>query len=203
MIHFLRRNPDLADAIANLRRSCDPVADQDATERVKQELTCFMAGDETALRSDIDLSLVRGSFQRRVLEYLLEVGPGAILTYSSLAARAGAPDASRAVGGAMHDNPIPVYVPCHRVVRSDLSLGGYGGGLDLKHKLLQVEGFSFVPSGQVAVEGAAWGNRNTKIFCRWDCRAVARSSRTNAILFRDAARALEARMRPCRICQAQ
>jgi O-6-methylguanine DNA methyltransferase len=163
-----------------------------------------MAGDEQALRSKLDLSLVARAFQRRVLERLIDVGPGAILTYSSLAKWAGAPEASRAVGGAMHDNPIPVYVPCHRVVRSDLSLGGYGGGLDIKHKLLRLEGFSFTPSGQVTQGGAVvWGNRNTRIFCRPECSAVARSSRTSAILLRDARRASEAGMRPCRICLAQ
>ena len=200
MIHFLRNAADPAHAISSLRRDFDPVPDQSAVQTVREELDRFLAGDEAALRSDIDLSLVKGSFQRRVLERLLEVGPGAILTYSSLAAWAGAPNASRAVGGAMHDNPIPVYVPCHRVVRSDLSLGGYGGGLDIKHKLLRVEGFSFTPAGLVAEDGAVWGNRNTQIFCRPRCSALARADRTNAILFRDASRASGAGMRACRIC---
>jgi methylated-DNA-[protein]-cysteine S-methyltransferase len=201
MIHFLRRATDLADAIAKLRRGCEPVPDQSAIQRVGEELSRFMAGDESALISDVDLSLVAGRFQRRVLELLLQVGPGAILTYSSLAAWAGAPQASRAVGGAMHDNPIPVYVPCHRVVRSDLSLGGYGGGLDVKRKLLEVEGFSFSPSGLVAQDGAVWGNRSTEIFCRPGCRALARADRRNMLLFRDAARAGVGGMRACQICQ--
>jgi methylated-DNA-[protein]-cysteine S-methyltransferase len=200
MTYFLRSAMDLGAALARLRRDFELVADQAAAQRVGEELTRYMAGDEAALRSAIDLRLVRGTFQRHVLERLLEVGPGAILTYSSLAAWAGAPHASRAVGGAMHDNPIPVYVPCHRVVRSDLSLGGYGGGLDVKHKLLCIEGFSFTPAGLVAQDGAVWGNRSTQIFCRPGCRALAGADRTNAILLRDASRASGAGMRACRIC---
>jgi len=200
MIHFLRRAADLADAIAKLRHGWDLEPDQNAVRRVGDELRRFMDGDESALTSDIDLSLIRSPFQRRVLELLMQVGPGAILTYSSLAAWAGAPQASRAVGGAMHDNPIPVYVPCHRVVRSDLSLGGYGGGLEVKRKLLEVEGFSFTRTGTVAQDGAVWGNRNTRVFCRPGCRALARAHRRNELLFRDAERAGQAGMRPCRIC---
>lgn len=200
MIHFLRTAADPEHAIRILRRSFDPVADQDAAEIVGEELKRFVAGDESALRSAIDLSLVQSSFHRRILELLLQVGPGAILSYSSLASWGRAPHASRAVGGAMHDNPIPVYVPCHRVVRSDLSLGGYGGGLDVKYKLLCAEGFSFTAAGAVAQFGAVWGNRGTQIYCRPDCRALARADRTNIILFRDAARAEQSAMRPCRIC---
>ncbi len=200
IIHFLRNVQDPPAAIARLRQGFDPVPDQNAARQVGDELSRFLGGDEGALRSKIDLSLVSGTFQRRVLERLLEVGPGAILTYSSLAAWAGAPHASRAVGGAMYDNPIPVYVPCHRVVRSDLSLGGYGGGLDVKHKLLCTEGFSFTPAGSVAQDGAVWGNRSTQIFCRPGCRALAGPERTNAILLRDASRASGAGMRPCSVC---
>jgi methylated-DNA-[protein]-cysteine S-methyltransferase len=201
MIHFLRDPTDPAHAIASLRRRFDPVPDQNAVTNIAGELERFMAGDESELRGKIDLSLVAGKFQRAVLEHLLEVGPGAILTYSSLAAWANAPAAWRAVGAAMHDNPIPIYVPCHRVVRSDLGLGGYGGGLDLKRKLLGVEGFSFTPAGRVAEQGAVWGNRKTRIYCRPDCRALARAKRANNLLLRNTSRAKQSGMRPCRLCQ--
>jgi methylated-DNA-[protein]-cysteine S-methyltransferase len=154
LIHFLRRQSDPANAIARLRRRFDLVADQNAAKIVGDELHRFMSGEKSALRSKPDLSLVNGAFQRKVLERLLQVGPGSILTYASLAASVGAPRAARAVGTAMHDNPIPIYVPCHRVVRSDLSLGGYGGGLELKRKLLELEGLSFSPSGTISERGA-------------------------------------------------
>ncbi len=201
MIHFLRHPADVSAAIARLRRRFDPVPETGASHGLRDELNGFAGGDLTALRSNIDLSLVAGSFQKRILELLIEVGAGALVTYSSLAAWAGAPEASRAVGAAMHDNPIPVYVPCHRVVRSDLSLGGYGGGLEIKRKLLSVEGFTFAASGRVSEAGAVWGNRATKIFCRPECHWVARARRTNLVLFRDRARAVEAGMRPCSRCR--
>lgn len=200
MIRFLKQVADLEAATNTLSRNFDLAADDDGARRVADEIGRFMAGDETALRSRIDLSLIKAPFQRRVLELLQEVGPGAILTYASLGAWAGAPKAPRAIGGAMHDNPVPVYVPCHRVVRSDLSLGGYGGGLDVKRKLLEVEGFSFTATGRVAEGGAVWGNRDTRIFCRPRCRALARTDRTNMLLFRHEERAERAGMRACSIC---
>ena len=200
MIHYLSSTADLAAALAKLRRGFDPVPDQDTVAGVTDELRRYLDGDAGALRSRVDLRLVTSSFQREVLKRLCETGPGALLTYSSLGALAGAANAQRAVGGAMHDNPIPIYVPCHRVIRSDGSLGGYGGGLEVKRKLLRVEGFSVTPAGMVVSEGAVWGNRGTRIYCRPGCRALARADRTRTILFRDAGHAMRAGMRACRVC---
>jgi methylated-DNA-[protein]-cysteine S-methyltransferase len=203
MIHYLRNPTDLGAGVEKLRRSFDPIPDKAAAGSVSVELLRYLAGDAAALHSEIDLRLVNGSFQREVLERLCTVGPGAILTYSSLGAWAGAPNAQRAVGGAMHDNPVPVYVPCHRVIRSDGSLGGYGGGLDIKRKLLRVEGFTITPQGLVAAQGAVWGNRGTRIFCKPDCRALARADRSQLLLFRDPECATHAGMRACQICGPQ
>jgi methylated-DNA-[protein]-cysteine S-methyltransferase len=86
----------------------------------------------------LDWRLTRG-FRRTVLGHLLEVGYGTTASYSALAAAAGRPRAARAAGTACATNPLPVVVPCHRVVRSDGSLGGYGGGLEAKRVLLRLE----------------------------------------------------------------
>jgi methylated-DNA-[protein]-cysteine S-methyltransferase len=200
MLHYLRNPADLGEGIEKLRRNFDPVPDQTAAGRVSEELLRYLAGDATALRSEIDLRLVSGSFQRGVLERLSTVGPGVILSYSSLGAWAGAPNAPRAVGGAMHDNPVPVYVPCHRVISADGSLGGYGGGLAIKRKLLRAEGFSITPQGLVAAPRAVWGNRATRIFCQSGCRALARANRSQLLVFRDPERAANAGMRACQVC---
>lgn len=79
-------------------------------------------------------------FNRRVLEALAQVPYGALTTYGTLANEAGRPRAARAVGTVMNRNPIPIVLPCHRVVGSTGSLVGYAGGLDRKQKLLELEG---------------------------------------------------------------
>ena len=83
-----------------------------------------------------------GAFQRRVLEVLeREVGFGETITYGELAALAGKPTAARAVGTAMNRNPLPIFVPCHRVLAST-GIGGFGPGVSIKRRLLAHEGVS-------------------------------------------------------------
>ena len=99
----------------------------------------YFAGDLTV---EIPALAPAGSrFQRQIWEVTQQIPPGDVLSYGELACRAGSPRAARAAGSAMARNPIPLFVPCHRVVRSDGSLGGFGGGLPLKVKLLKHEGF--------------------------------------------------------------
>jgi methylated-DNA-[protein]-cysteine S-methyltransferase len=86
----------------------------------------------------LDWRLARG-FRRTVLGHLLEIEYGATASYSSIAAAAGSPRAMRAVGTACATNPLAIVVPCHRVLRSDGTLGGYGGGLEAKRLLLDLE----------------------------------------------------------------
>jgi len=86
----------------------------------------------------LDLSLARG-FRRSVLDRLPEIAYGTTASYAAIASAAGSPKAVRAVGTACATNPIPVIVPCHRVVRSDGTLGGYVGDLDAKRTLLDLE----------------------------------------------------------------
>jgi methylated-DNA-[protein]-cysteine S-methyltransferase len=87
----------------------------------------------------VDLSALPG-FQRLVLDELQRVPYGATNTYGGLAARIGRPRAARAVGGALNRNPVPIVVPCHRIVGASGSLVGYAGGLARKEKLLTLEG---------------------------------------------------------------
>jgi methylated-DNA-[protein]-cysteine S-methyltransferase len=79
-------------------------------------------------------------FQRSVWQAILSIPRGATISYAELARRAGRPGAARAVGQAVGSNPIPLLIPCHRVVASDGGLGGFGGGLPMKRKLLRQEG---------------------------------------------------------------
>ena len=79
-------------------------------------------------------------FQQRVLGWIQSIPPGEMMTYGEVAEGIGSPGAARAVGQALGANPVPIVIPCHRVIASDGSLGGYSGGLHIKEFLLQHEG---------------------------------------------------------------
>ena len=105
----------------------------------RRELDEYFERRRETFDLDIDLSTV-APFNRRVLEELARVPYGATTTYGRLAERAERPRAARAVGMVMNRNPVPIVLPCHRVVGSTGKLVGYGGGLDRKELLLRLEG---------------------------------------------------------------
>lgn len=114
---------------------------------VAVKLDDYLRGRSTELALPIDLSLVRSQFRRQVLEALYAVPRLATTTYGELARRLGRMrGAARAVGQAVGSNPLAIVVPCHRVIASDGSLGGYSGGLWRKRWLLTLEGYK-VPEG--------------------------------------------------------
>ncbi len=106
---------------------------------VRRQLDQYFAGKRRTFDVPIDRRLSHG-YRRTVLEALTQVPYGETVSYKDLAERTGNPKASRAVGSAMATNPIPIVVPCHRVLRTGGALGGYGGGLDTKVWLLELEG---------------------------------------------------------------
>ena len=106
-------------------------------DRTRQQLDAYFAGHLIAF--DLPLVLEGTDFQRRVWAELLKIPLGQTISYKQLADRLGKPTASRAVGGANGKNPLYIVVPCHRVIAADGSLGGYGGGLDAKRTLLDLE----------------------------------------------------------------
>ena len=106
---------------------------------VRRELDEYFAGRRRGFALALDWTLV-GKFGRRVLGVTAEIPYGGVLSYAEVATEAGSPRGSRAAGNALGANPIPIVVPCHRVLRSGGALGGYGGGLDRKRFLLELEG---------------------------------------------------------------
>ena len=114
------------------------IEDPQAFRAAIAQLREYFAGE----RRSFDLPLApRGTeFQRRVWRALLEIPYGKTISYGELARRIGQPSASRAVGLANGANPLPIVVPCHRVIGADGSLTGFGGGLPIKQKLLALEG---------------------------------------------------------------
>ncbi|HYY74845.1 MAG TPA: methylated-DNA--[protein]-cysteine S-methyltransferase [Gaiellaceae bacterium] len=108
-------------------------------DTARRELDEYFEGARREFDLSVDLRPVP-EFQRVVLTELARVPFGSVETYGGLAARIGKPRAARAVGGALNRNPVPIVVPCHRVVGSTGSLVGYGGGLERKERLLALEG---------------------------------------------------------------
>jgi methylated-DNA-[protein]-cysteine S-methyltransferase len=108
-------------------------------EAASDTVSEYLAGRARSLDIPIDWSIARG-FTRTSLERLAEVPYGMTISYRELAGRAGNERASRAAGAACATNPVAIVLPCHRVLRSDGGLGGYGGGLELKEALLRLEG---------------------------------------------------------------
>ena len=108
-------------------------------DEARRQLDEYFAGKRQRFELPLDLSPAR-EFAHAVLDELARVPYGELTTYGTLAAKAGRPRAARAVGTVMNRNPVPIVLPCHRVVGSTGALTGYGGGLDRKRALLELEG---------------------------------------------------------------
>lgn len=117
----------------------DGVVRAGAPAEIERELRAYAAGHLREFHVPLDWSAIK-SFQRAVLETANKIPFGETRSYGWIAQQIGKPRASRAVGQALGANPIPIILPCHRIIASDGSLGGYGGGLPLKKKLLRLEG---------------------------------------------------------------
>jgi methylated-DNA-[protein]-cysteine S-methyltransferase len=129
---------------AQLDRLADDISPRilrapERTDAVRRELDAYFAGRLRRFETPVDWSLVRG-FAGGVLRATAQVPYGSVTTYRDVAAAAGSPRAYRAAGNALGSNPIPIVVPCHRVVHAGGGLGGYTGGLERKEFLLHLEG---------------------------------------------------------------
>jgi len=123
-----------------------------ALEPLQRELDRYFAGNVRRFRIRTDWSLI-GPFARRVLKATAAIPFGGVLSYGEVAAEAGSPRGSRAAGNALGSNPIPIVIPCHRVLLSGGVLGGYGGGPERKRWLLELEGALDADSGRAKNRG--------------------------------------------------
>jgi len=138
LVHFGRVNDDVQSALARWYPDAriEPGGDPGGIVSV---LTRYFEGDLKAL-DEVDVELHGTAFQQRVWLALRTVAAGTTTSYAHLASQVGAPSAVRAVGAANGANPVAVVLPCHRIIGSNGSLTGYGGGLDRKRWLLDHEG---------------------------------------------------------------
>jgi methylated-DNA-[protein]-cysteine S-methyltransferase len=114
-----------------------PQGDARAVAAAAIQLEQYLAGERTEF--DVDIEVVGTPFERRVWDEVRAIPYGETASYAEIARRIGRPDACRAVGRANGRNPVPVIVPCHRVIGSDGSLTGYAGGIEMKRALLDLE----------------------------------------------------------------
>ena len=121
--------------IAPLSRSPHPIT------AARQQISAYLAGERTDFDLPVDIDHL-SAFQQDVLRATMTIPRGRTITYADLADQLGNPDAIRAVGGALGQNPIPLIIPCHRVIAAHGNLGGYSGsgGVKTKEKLLKLEG---------------------------------------------------------------
>ena len=156
----------------------------------RQELAEYLAGARSFFTVPVDLSGVP-AFERAALEVAARIPYGEVRSYKWIAEQLGQAAAARAVGGAMAGNPVPIIVPCHRVVRSDGGLGGYSFGLVRKETFLNLERRA---SPYV-------GCATTRILCRRGCAHERRIHVGGRIHFLALADALASGYRPCQTCR--
>lgn len=164
--------------------------DEDLVARVEAALF----GERVAVVLDLSS---RTPFQRRVMEVVRGIPRGEARPYSWVAYRVGKPRAARAVGTVMATNPLPLIVPCHRIVRNDGSIGSYGFGTREKARLLEMEGVSTRELARYPYVGSS----TTKVVCHATCRHAQRISPRHHHSFHSMAEAIASGFRPCRVCE--
>ncbi|HEX6330506.1 MAG TPA: methylated-DNA--[protein]-cysteine S-methyltransferase [Actinomycetota bacterium] len=142
LVRLAYAEESVGDVLEELAGSISPrvIESPAMTDRVRRELDAYFEGRVRTFRTRIDWSLCSPGFFRRVLEATARIPFGAVSTYGTVAKIAGSPRAARAAGNALHDNPVPIVVPCHRVVPSSGGIGNYGGQEWRKEFLLTLEG---------------------------------------------------------------
>jgi len=170
------------------------VSPADGLADLAERVAAALAGE----RVEVPLDLSRATpFQRRVLETVKGIARGEVRPYVWVASEAGSPGASRAVGNVMANNPVPLLVPCHRVIRNDGRTGSYAFGAGEKVRLLRLEGVS-----PEEISGSPYvATPTTGVVCHATCRNAKRIRPENRRAFRSVAGAMEVGYRPCKVCR--
>jgi O-6-methylguanine DNA methyltransferase len=170
-------------------------APRDMAEKIQDELN-----GKRRMRFDL-----RGltPFEEAVLRKTREIPRGEVRPYGWVAKEIGRPAAVRAVGTALANNPIPCFIPCHRVVRTDGQIGNYGGGgPEAKRAILTMEGVRLKRLEEMARAGYRYqGVRTTKIFCYPTCHSGRHALEKNIVWLHDEANARAEGFRPCKVCR--
>jgi methylated-DNA-[protein]-cysteine S-methyltransferase len=144
-----REDKAMTNVIAEAWPGCMPEKGRVVPE-VVDKMAAYLQGNQVTFSlNDLGRKNLEPGFRQQVLLENMKIPQGMVDTYSGLAARTGHPGAARAVGTALANNPFPLVIPCHRVVRAAGHIGCFGGGPVMKKRLLEMEGVSFDPAGRV------------------------------------------------------
>lgn len=119
---------------------------------IADDIEAFLGGEDIEFCLEMLRMDLCSEFRQEVLRAEHGIPRGTVSTYRNIARHLGSPNGARAVGNALANNPFPIIIPCHRAIRSDRSLGGYQGGLEMKRTLLEMEGIDFDDTGRIATE---------------------------------------------------
>ena len=192
----------VAAFVATFGRTVAPASE--TPTRLIAGLEAWLRGDRSAAADALQFDL-RGltDFEQAVLRKAREIPHGEMRPYAWIAREIGSPRAVRAVGTALAHNPIPLFIPCHRVVRSDGRLGAYSlGGPDAKRAMLTAEGAPLAESDALAEAGVRYyGSDTTRVYCFPCCHDARRISPDHLVRFASAEQARAAGYRPCQDCR--
>jgi methylated-DNA-[protein]-cysteine S-methyltransferase len=177
----------------------------EAIATLTKKLEEYFSGKITTLDWIVDDVLMRSDFQRKVLRATAEVPYGTLVTYQSIADTVGQPKAVRAVAQALRFNPVPIHIPCHRVIGSDGALTGYAGNLvEIKQKILAVEGILVVATAKgltISRSHLYVGWRREHCFCRPDCSSLQEQAAGDRAFIPSQARAEKMGYEACDVCR--
>jgi methylated-DNA-[protein]-cysteine S-methyltransferase len=205
LVEYLGRRSDLASSRLSRVSGVEPQEDGADIEALFRELLEYLRGDRTRLPWALDLRLARSDFHRAVLRATAAVPYGAVTSYAGIAAEIGRPAATRAVAQALRWNPLPIVVPCHRIIGASGALTGYSGNkIGLKQQLLAVEGIHAVGTRDSRVARQTlyhYEANEQREYCLPTCGDIARRpiGRVTLLASRDLADSLG--LVPCTSCR--
>lgn len=206
-VEFQRPDASISSTLARLAPALRPEQAGPDTAALVQQLDEYFVGTRRMLDWALDDRLMRSDFQRRVLRATTAIPYGTVMSYQGLADVIGQPTAVRAVAQALRHNPVPLCIPCHRVLGSDGRLTGYAGNLvDIKRDILETEGVPVRHTKRgpaIATARMYVGWRSRSRLCRPDCSSLHAQTAGERVLIPSQTRAHELGYRPCSRCQPE
>jgi methylated-DNA-[protein]-cysteine S-methyltransferase len=206
LVEYLGRAKSVAASRLHRMHGVEVIEDGDELEALHRELLEYLAGRRTRLGWPLDLRLARSDFHRTVLRATSEIPYGALMSYAGVACEVGRPSATRAVAQALRWNPLPIVIPCHRVVGATGNLTGYSGDkIGLKQRLLSTEGVHIEHGHempQVNPDAMYVGEPNDRWYCLPTCPSLETLAHPRRLVFFGTKQRAEGAGRePCDTCR--